>query len=78
MVKPITVGGWKPEGVARDAVQTLVNTFQVLANIGIWLVIYFLPLLLVLALVVFIFVLIVRAVIKALRKPKKPQIPPAE
>lgn len=46
-VQPVTIGGWQPQGVARDAVQALVNTLKGLATAAIWLVIYVLPVLLV-------------------------------
>ena len=49
-IKPISIGGWQPVGVARDAVQALVDTLQVIANIIIWLVIYVAPVLAVLSL----------------------------
>jgi len=49
-IKPISIGGWQPVGVARDAVQALVDTLQVIANIFIWLVIYVAPVLAVLSL----------------------------
>jgi hypothetical protein len=42
--QPIEVGGWRPVGVARDALQALVGALQGLATIGIWLVIVVLPL----------------------------------
>ncbi|MDW8326400.1 MAG: DUF4349 domain-containing protein [Anaerolineales bacterium] len=42
--QPIEVAGWRPEGVARDALQALVYALQGLATAAIWLVIYFLPL----------------------------------
>jgi hypothetical protein len=49
-IKPISIGGWQPVGVARDAVQALVDTLQVIVNIFIWLVIYVAPVLAVLSL----------------------------
>ena len=75
-IAPLTVGGWKPEGVARDAVQALINTLQVLANIAIWLAIYFLPILIILALVILLAVVIIRSIIKAVVKSGKPKTPP--
>jgi hypothetical protein len=45
--QPIEVGGWQPQGVARSAVETLIDTMQTLIDIGIWLVIYVLPLVLI-------------------------------
>jgi hypothetical protein len=75
-IAPLSVGGWKPEGVARDAVQALINTLQVLANVTIWLIIYFLPILIILALVVALAIVIIRAIIKSLSKSQKPKNPP--
>lgn len=46
-VQPIEIAGWQPVGVARDAVQALVNTLQALGTVAIWLVIYALPIALV-------------------------------
>jgi hypothetical protein len=43
-VTPITVAGWTPIGVARDALQALVDTLQFLADASIWLVVFCLPL----------------------------------
>ncbi len=42
--RPIEIGGWRAEGVARDALQALVRALQGLATAGIWLGIYVLPL----------------------------------
>jgi hypothetical protein len=42
-VQPLTIGGWQPEGVAKKAVQALINTVKFLAEAGIWIVIYILP-----------------------------------
>jgi hypothetical protein len=49
-VQPLEIGGWQPVGVARDAVQSMINTMQAIANAAIWLVLYVLPV----ALVIFI------------------------
>jgi PBP1b-binding outer membrane lipoprotein LpoB len=42
-VQPLSIGTWKPQGVARDAVQTLINTLKGLGNVAIWIVLYVLP-----------------------------------
>jgi hypothetical protein len=42
-VQPVSIGSWQPKGVARDAVQTLINTLKGLANVAIWLALYVLP-----------------------------------
>jgi Skp family chaperone for outer membrane proteins len=44
-VQPLTVGGWQPVGVARQALQALINTVQVLITILIYLVLLVLPVL---------------------------------
>ncbi len=49
--QPLQIGGWKPKGVAKNAVEALIHTLQALASLLIWLVIYVLPVLLVLSLV---------------------------
>lgn len=47
-VQPLTIGGWEPAGVAKDAVQALINTLQGIADAAIWLALYLLPVALVL------------------------------
>ena len=42
--QPITVGGWQPQGVAKDALESLVRAFQGLATGAIWIGLYLLPL----------------------------------
>lgn len=43
-VQPLNIGGWEPVGVAKDAVQALVNTLQTIGDLIIWALIYLLPL----------------------------------
>jgi hypothetical protein len=45
--QPITIGGWEPVGVAKDAIQSLIGALQGLVNAVIWIVLYVLPILLV-------------------------------
>jgi len=42
-IQPIQVGGWKPVGTARNAVQALIDTLQFLAKAAIWIVILVIP-----------------------------------
>lgn len=42
-IKPLTIGGWQPAGIARDAIQLLINSLKGLANILIYLVLFCLP-----------------------------------
>lgn len=53
LVQPLSVGGWQPVGVGRDAVQALINGLQILANVAIWLFLFMLPILLVIFLPLF-------------------------
>ncbi len=46
-IKPIEIGGWKPRGVARDAVQALVKFLQGFVNFTIYLALLVLPILVV-------------------------------
>jgi hypothetical protein len=69
-VAPLTIGGWQPVGTARNAVQALVNSLKFLANAGIWIVIYILPMLIALALPIWLFVIIIRAIMRRNKKRK--------
>lgn len=42
-IQPLEIGGWKPAGAARDALQTLINFTQGFVEFLIWLVILILP-----------------------------------
>ena len=46
-VQPLTIGSWQPGGVAKVAIQTLINTLKFLVNAAIWIVLYVFPVLLV-------------------------------
>ena len=68
--KPITIGGWEPAGVARKAIQALIDTMQFFVNAAIWIVIYLLPVLICLAIPVWLIVIGFKRIRKA-RKAKK-------
>ncbi len=59
-IEPITVAGWKPQGVARDALQALINAGKVLVNIAIWFVIFVLPILVLIYLVIRILIWMIK------------------
>jgi len=44
--QPIEIGGWQPQGIARDALQSLITAVQFLISVLIWLIIFLLPLVL--------------------------------
>lgn len=50
-IQPIEIGGWKPAGVVKDAIEALIRAMQGLVNVLIWIVLYILPILLVLVLI---------------------------
>lgn len=50
-VQPLTIGGWEPVGVAKNAVQALINALKFIVDAIIWVVIFLLPVLLALAIV---------------------------
>ncbi len=56
VVQPISIGGWEPVGVIKDAIQTLITALQGLVDIGIWLVLVVLPLALIIGLPIFLFI----------------------
>lgn len=47
LYQPISVAGWEPTGVAKEALQALISALQGLTNVAIWLVIFALPLLII-------------------------------
>ncbi len=59
--QPVQVAGWRPSGVAKDALESLADSLQGLANFAIWFVIAILPVLAILAIpFVLLFMLIRR------------------
>lgn len=64
-VQPITIGGWEPAGVAKEAIQALIGALQGIADALIWLALYILPILLLIALPVWLVIRFIRG-----RKPK--------
>jgi hypothetical protein len=42
-LQPLEIAGWRPAGVARDALQALINFFQGFINFLIWLIILIIP-----------------------------------
>lgn len=71
-VEPLSIGGWKPVGVARDALQATLNGFKFLANLAIWLILFALPI----GLVIYFPLRLLWRLIRRGRK-KTPPTPPA-
>jgi ABC-type Na+ efflux pump permease subunit len=69
-LKPIEIGGWKPEGAARAALQALINAAQGLGTFLIWFAIAWLPFLIPLGLIAYF---IIKAILKAKAKRRAEQ-----
>jgi hypothetical protein len=76
-IEPIEVGGWKPQGVARDAIQRLIYFWQDFVDFLIRFSLFTLPVLITLLIPLFLAFLVLRWIFRRLRKPRK-QSPPAE
>ena len=73
-VQPLTIAGWQPGGVAKEALQSLINTLQSLANFGIRLAILYIPILL----VIFVPIgLIIWGIVRLTRRGRKAKRAPA-
>jgi hypothetical protein len=73
-MQPITIAGWQPKGVAKQALQSLIHTLQSLANFGIRLAILYIPVLL----VIFVPIgLIIWGIVSLVRKIRRPKAIPA-
>jgi hypothetical protein len=76
-IAPLSIGGWQPAGVARDAIQSLINALKFFANAGIWIILFLVPVLIILLLPVWLVFLVIRAIVRR-NKAKKLAAPPAE
>jgi hypothetical protein len=66
--QPIVEEGWKPLGTLRNAARALVSTLEALAKAIIWVIVYALPVLLLVALPIVVVILIVRRWRRSRRK----------
>ena len=69
-IKPIEVAGWKPQGVARDALQSLIYFWQGFVDFLIRFFLLTLPVLITIGLPLYAVFLLVRWVVRKTRKPK--------
>lgn len=75
--QPLTVGSWQATGIAKNALQALINTLKFLAGAIIWIVIWVLPVVLVLFVVFFLPVYLILRAIRRRRASRKLIPPPA-
>ncbi len=76
-VQPVSIGGWRPIGVARDALQALINVLQFMVNALIVFVILLLPIGLILVAVFFLLRFIFLRIVKSRPRKQTPPTPPA-
>lgn len=69
-VQPIEIAGWKPQGVAREAIQDLIFFFQDFVDFLIRFVLLVLPSLILIGIPVYLVFLGVRALVRKFRRPR--------
>jgi hypothetical protein len=72
-IKPLQVGGWKPQGVARDAIQNLIYFWQGFVDFMIRFFLLILPILITIAIPFTLAFLLIRWIVRKLRKPQAAQ-----
>ncbi|HKZ43722.1 MAG TPA: DUF4349 domain-containing protein [Anaerolineales bacterium] len=76
-IQPIEIGGWKPEGVVRDAIQSLIEFWQGFVDFMINFFLLVVPILITILIPMYLVYLVVRAILKK-RKTGKKVTPPSE
>jgi hypothetical protein len=74
LAQPIEVGGWRPQGTLRNAVQSLVRALQFLVDAGIVIVVLIIPILIAIALPVAGLFFLVRAIVRRRRARKAEKV----
>ena len=69
-VQPIEIGGWKPQGEVRDAIQSLIYFWQDFVDFLIRFFLFILPVLLTVGIPLYLIFLLVRWIIRRNRKPR--------
>lgn len=72
-IQPIEIGGWKPQGVARDAIQSLIRFWQGFVDFMINFFLLALPVFITILVPFYLLFLLVRAIIRRLRRKKAPK-----
>jgi hypothetical protein len=71
ITQPLEIAGWRPQETARNAFQALINLFQGIADVGIVLVVFVLPLAILIGIPLYVVLRLRR------RRPMPPAVPPA-
>lgn len=69
-IKPIEIGGWKPEGVARDAIQSLITFWQSFVNFLIKLFLLVLPVMITILAPIALVIWVIIALVKRQKRKK--------
>jgi hypothetical protein len=72
-IQPIEIGGWKPQGVARDAIQSLIRFWQGFVDFMINFFLLALPVFITILIPFYLLFLLVRAIVRRLRRKKTPK-----
>ena len=72
-IQPIVVAGWKPQGVARDALRDLISFWQGFIDFLIRFFLYVLPLLITIGIPIFLIILLLRWIFRITRRPRPAQ-----
>ena len=72
-IKPIVVAGWKPQGVARDALRDLISFWQGFVDFLITFFLNILPKLITIGIPIYLFFLLLRWILRITRKPVPPK-----
>ena len=72
-IEPLSIGSWKPVGVARDALQATLNGLKFLGTAAIWIVLFLIPI----ALVIILPLWLLFKLIRRTRKNRKLNSPAA-
>lgn len=70
-MQPITIAGWQPQGVAKEALQSLIHTLQSLGSFGIRAVLLYIPVLLIIFAPIALIIWGITALVKRNRKNRK-------
>jgi hypothetical protein len=77
-MQPITIAGWQPGGVAKQALQSLIHALQSLANFAIRAGILYIPVLLIIFVPIALIIWGIVALVRKIRKPKVMASPAAD
>lgn len=69
-IEPLSIGQWQPQGIARDALQALINALKFIGSALIWIIIFIIPVLAILFIPIW---LVIRFFIRRSKKQKAKQ-----